>query len=314
LLDEKGSRPFAKDNFCAIYYFMEIRSQETHAYRILAPDAWCSSVIFASPHSGRAYEDGFLAETILDPLTLRSSEDAYVDQLIGDVAPWGCPFICAQAPRAYVDLNRAVDEIDPAVIEGAIKRGSNPRIASGLGVIPRVVAHGRFIYRGKLPLAEAQRRIDKLWRPYHDAMAALIRAGTERFGQAILLDLHSMPHEAVASFSKSHQPAEIVVGDRYGASADPDITQFVVACFQRAGFRVALNAPFAGAYILQTYGKPNRRQHALQIEIDRSLYLDAKTLRPSDGFAQTQTKLRHALREIAQWAQETDQQHPLAAE
>lgn len=293
---------------------MEIRSKETCAYRLLAPEEWCSSVIFASPHSGRAYEDVFLAETILDPLTLRSSEDAYIDLLIGDVSPWGCPLICAQAPRAYVDLNRSADELDPAVIQGVSLRGSNPRIASGLGVIPRVVAHGRCIYRGKLPLAEAQRRIDRLWRPYHDAMGALIRAGTDRFGQAILLDLHSMPHEAVASFSKSHQPAEIVVGDRYGTSADPEITQFVMACFQRAGFRVALNAPFAGAYILQTYGKPNHRQHALQIEIDRSLYLDAKTLQPSDGFAQTQTKLRHALREIAQWAQDRDQHHPLAAE
>jgi len=293
---------------------MEIRSEETHAYRILAPDDWCSSVIFASPHSGRAYEDAFLAETILDPLTLRSSEDAYVDQLIGDVAAWGCPLICAQAPRAYVDLNRAADEMDPAVVDGVIKRGSNPRIASGLGVIPRVVSHGRCIYRGKLTLAEAQRRIEVLWRPYHNVMSKCMQASMDRFGRAILIDLHSMPHEAVASFSKSHRPPEIVVGDRYGTSADPDITQFVVACFERAGFRVALNTPFAGAYILQQYGKPSQQHHALQIEIDRSLYLDAKRLQPSPDFTQCQAKLRRALHDIAQWAKAIDSDHPLAAE
>ncbi len=293
---------------------MEIRSKETRAYRILAPDDWCSSVIFASPHSGRAYEDAFLAETILDPVTLRSSEDAYVDQLIGDVAPWGCPVICAQAPRAYVDLNRAADELDPAVVEGVTQRGINPRIASGLGVIPRVVAHGRCIYRGKLPLAEAQRRIETFWQPYHDAVDAWMRASVDRFGRAILIDLHSMPHEAVASFSKSHQPAEIVVGDRFGASADPEMTQFVVACFEKAGFRVALNTPFAGAYILQQYGKPNQQHHALQIEIDRKLYLNPKTLQPSTDFAQTRSKLRQALRDIAQWAKDLDRDQPLAAE
>ena len=281
---------------------------------MLAPNQWCSSVIFASPHSGRAYGDAFLAETILDPMTLRSSEDAYVDLLLGDVAPWGCPLIYAKVPRAYVDLNRSADELDPAVIDGATRRGSNPRIMSGLGVIPRVVAHGRCIYRGKLPMDEAQRRIETLWQPYHNAMAALIRQTKERFGQAILIDLHSMPHEAVASFSKSHQPAEIVVGDRYGASADPEITQFVISCFQKAGFRVALNAPFAGAYILQNYGKPIQQQHALQIEIDRNLYLDAKTVQPSPQFARTQAKLRQALRDIAQWAQDADLNQPLAAE
>jgi N-formylglutamate deformylase len=258
-------------------------------------------VVFASPHSGNYYPASFLARSLLDDQVIRSSEDAFVDRLFDCVPRLGAPFLCANYPRAYLDLNRAAEELDPAVIEGVRKVGHNPRVSSGLGVIPRVVANGRPIYRGKLTYAEAKGRIDSIWFPYHQTLSDVLNQAHRVFGQAILLDCHSMPREAldVASFPEGKRP-DIVLGDRFGAAANPDITDAVEAAFKGAGFRVARNTPFAGAYIVRQYGRPSRNQHAVQIEIDRSIYMDEGQIVPHSGFDRLRRVLRSVVAELVE--------------
>lgn len=271
------------------------KAAQTPPFDLKLPQEVRTSVVFASPHSGRCYFSSFQQQTILDPLTLRSSEDAFVDDLAKFIPELGAPFLCATAPRAFVDLNRSHDEMDCAVVEGVFKISQNPRIASGLGVIPRVVANGRAIYRGKITFSEAKDRLDNIWRPYHHELSRILARTKAEFGRVILMDLHSMPHEAVASPAKSVASPEIVIGDRFGTSAGANITEHAVACFENAGFRVSVNRPFAGAYILKQYGHPKKNQHAIQIEIDRDLYLDSRAMKPNARFGETQQKLRQAI-------------------
>jgi N-formylglutamate deformylase len=270
------------------------------SYHLHLPEAHSSRVVFASPHSGRDYPWTFLRTTVLDEHSIRSSEDAYVDRLFDCAPQFGAPLLRAGAPRAYVDLNRAADELDPALIDGLKRGGHNPRVASGLGVVPRVVANGRAIYRGKLTRLEADRRIARIWAPYHDRLGQLLRQAHQRFGEAILIDCHSMPHEALDGACRSGAPRpEIVIGDRFGASAAPDIVARVERAFAAAGFVVARNVPFAGAYTTQHYGRPSRGQHAVQIEIDRSLYMDETRIRPNRNFHAIRRALRGVVSEIA---------------
>jgi len=172
-----------------------------------------------------------------------------------------------------------------ALIEGVRRLSHNARVASGLGVIPRVVSNGRPIYSGKISLAEAHGRVSTYWRPYHDMLQTLLDESQNTFGEAILIDCHSMPHEALENVGPpgSARP-DVVLGDRFGAAASSDVVDQIEAAFSKAGLRVARNMPFAGAYIAQHYGRPSRRQHAVQVEIDRALYMDESTLQPHGQF------------------------------
>ena len=256
------------------------------SYHLALPKQRDTSVIFSSPHSGRAYSAAFLAQTQLDGSSIRSSEDAFVDLLFDSAPSFGAPLITAQAPRAFIDLNRAVDELDPAVIDGVGRGMHNPRVSSGLGVIPRVVANGRAIYTGKIRLPDAEARIARFWKPYHAALRALIDQSHIAFGEAILIDCHSMPHEAIEAHAKHGQPRpDVVLGDRFGAAAGRHVMDRVEAAFVGAGLRVVRNAPFAGAYITQAYGRPQQSQHVVQVEIDRALYLNEARVEPSADFA-----------------------------
>ena len=266
-------------------------------YKIIVPELQSTPVVFSSPHSGRHYPADFLQNSLLDATDIRSSEDAFVDQLIEGASAHGATMICATYPRAYLDLNRRDDELDPALIEGVAKPFHNLRIASGLGVIPRVVAGARTIQRGKLSLSEAQARIDRAWHPYHNALRGLIDATHMRFGQVLLLDMHSMPQGASQMTPKGQQ-IDIILGDRFGSSAGADLSDFVSTCFVQAGLTVARNVPFAGAYITHAYGKPAHARHALQIEINRALYLDEAKITPNVNFMafkQTMTQVIGAL-------------------
>lgn len=270
------------------------------AYHLLQPVERVSCVVFASPHSGADYPTSFVRRSQLDERTIRSSEDAFVDQLFDAAPEFGAPLLCAGAPRAFVDLNRSVDELDPALIEGVRRQGYNPRVASGLGVIPRVVANGRTIYSGKLSLTEAQRRIDGYWRPYHDKLQGLLDEARGQFGRAILVDCHSMPHEAMDGIARRNgKRPEIVLGDRFGAAAAADLVDRVEAAFASAGLVVTRNTPFAGAYVTQAYGRPSRGQHAVQIEIDRSLYMNERKVAPNANFDAFRSLLRGVIAEIA---------------
>ena len=258
-----------------------------------------SAVVFASPHSGRCYPSDFLAASMLDPIILRSSEDAYVDRFLRAAPAAGAPVLLGGVPRAYVDYNRAASELDPALITGVSARGLNPRISSGLGVIPRVVAGGRAIYRGKITRAEAEMRLRLYWHPYHDKLAEIMSEQRAIHGRAILLDMHSMPRDAV-SMNGQHTSLrpDIVLGDRFGASAHSEITEAVAAVFTAAGLRVARNSPFAGAYITQRHGLPSSGQHAIQIEIDRGLYLDERKVSPSSSFDSFQNVMDGIVRDL----------------
>ncbi|GAA5079853.1 N-formylglutamate amidohydrolase [Roseibacterium beibuensis] len=254
-------------------------------FRLIQPDEAATPVIVASPHSGRHYPKAFLQASMLDQRTIRSSEDAFMDDLVCEAPRLGAPLLLAEYPRAYLDLNRSRDELDPAVIDGVTRVVTTPRINSGLGVIPRVVANGRAIYRGKLRLAEAEMRLNTIWQPYHDCLDGLMRTTHAQFGEAVVLDFHSMPHEALDSLARpGHRRPEVVLGDRFGASARADIVDALEAGFFDAGLVVSRNAPFAGAYVAQRYGRPSRNWHAVQIEIDRSLYMNEQMIRPNGNF------------------------------
>jgi N-formylglutamate amidohydrolase len=258
----------------------------TDAFVLQRPIHQAGPLIFASPHSGRDYPADFLARAVLDRQAIRSSEDAFVDHLFDSAPRLGAPLLVARAPRAFIDLNRAADELDPAVIEGIHRVPHNPRVSSGLGVIPRVVAGGRQIYRGKLSLAEAERRISRFWHPYHEALARVIDETRSAFGSAVLIDCHSMPHEAIEAHSRPGQPRpEVVLGDRYGVAAGQEVMDRVQAAFEASGLRVVRNAPFAGAYVAQAYGRPLRGVHVVQVEIDRALYMNEARVEPLPGFA-----------------------------
>lgn len=268
-------------------------------YHVQMPSSRTTSVVFASPHSGRSYSSAFLKASVLDDLAIRSSEDAFVDRLFDAVPGLGAPFLTAQTPRAFVDMNRSADELDPALVQGVGKISHNPRIASGLGVIPRVVSNGRAIYRGKLGREEALTRVADHWRPYHDTLQRLLNESLEQFGEAILVDCHSMPHEALEGLSSSGVPrADIVLGDRFGAAAHIEIVDQIESAFVSAGLRVSRNAPFAGAFITQHYGRPSRRQHVVQIEIDRGLYMDEARVAPSSDFQAFQSLLSDVAAQI----------------
>ncbi len=284
----------------------------TEVYSLDRPDVQRVPVVFASPHSGADYPAAFLAGTALDRRAIRSSEDAFVDRLYASAPECGAPLLAARVPRAFVDLNRAADELDPAVIDGVARSAHNPRISSGLGVIPRVVAGGRAIYAGKLTQGEAETRLRRYWHPYHDMLRRLLEQTRDSFGEATLIDCHSMPHEALESHARPGQPRpDVVLGDRFGAAAGREVVDRIEAAFAAAGLRVARNAPFAGAYITQAYGRPSRRVHVVQVEIDRALYMDEGRVEPSADFPAFRALIAGVVAEICGGLR---QEMPLAAE
>ena len=287
----------------------------TAAFQLCEPRQVQGPVVFASPHSARDYPRDLIRNSVLELEALRSSEDAYVDLLVRAAPDHGAPLLLGGAPRAYVDYNRAAAELDPALIAGISRGTLNPRVASGLGVIPRVVSRGRAIYRGKISRAEAEHRLATFWHPYHTRLAQLLDAQRRAFGQAILLDMHSMPHEAVtAEARRTGRRPDIVIGDRFGASAAPEIVSAIEAAFTDAGLHVARNAPFAGAYIVQAYGRPAIGQHAVQIEIDRALYLDETRMIPHDGFDAFQQVMDGIVASLATLGRSPGLDLPVAAE
>ncbi len=265
------------------------------AFSIEEPVAVVSPAVFASPHSGRLYPKGFLESARASMLDLRRIEDAYVDRLLADVHGSGSPVICGLVARGYVDLNRAESEMDPAMFEDPSPSWfsqRSPRVDAGLGCIPRVAFNGAPIYDRRLRREEAERRLDHVYRPYHRALEALLRRAQAMFGQAWLIDCHSMPAETEPG---SRSP-DIVIGDRFGASCAPGLADLVEQLFRSRGYSTARNSPYAGGFATLAHGQPGLGRHALQIEVRRRLYLDEATVEPHDGFL----TLRHHLGEISQ--------------
>ncbi len=245
------------------------------AFTVLTPLQQTTPFVFCSPHSGSVYPRAFLDSSRLDALSLRKSEDCYVDELFSGVAGLGAPLITARFPRAYIDVNREPYELDPELFNEPLPAWANSqsvRVVGGLGTLARIVADSEEIYRDRMPVARALERIERLYKPFHAALARLLDDTRRRFGIAILIDCHSMPSASIGQ--PAAQRPDIVLGDRFGASCDGRMTRGMRAIFSEAGHEVHLNRPYAGGFITEHYGRPHRGVHALQIEINRSLYLD----------------------------------------
>jgi len=262
---------------------------------VLRPERQTAPFIFASPHSGRLYPSSFARQSRLDPVTLRKSEDAFVDELFAAVPMLGAPLIAARFPRAFVDANRAPGEIDPAMFDAPLAAAigpRTPRVAAGLGVIPRIVRDGVEIYGARLPVREAHFRLEGFYRPYHAALAKLVAETRALFGIAIVIDCHSMPPPSRGS--------DIVIGDCYGEAAAAELILATQRCLAELGFSVARNAPYAGGYTTNLHGKPDSGVHALQIEVSRALYLDEGRMEKTVGFIDCRDRLsRFAARLMA---------------
>lgn len=267
------------------------------SYVLTRPRRWLSGVIFASPHSGCDYPDWFLEGTRLPVQTLRSSEDAFIDRLIAPAIDFGAVTLSSRVPRCIVDLNRGPDEIDPLVVRGVPRHPLNQRTLAGLGVIPRVVSQGRVIHERQMDRAEAERRIQTCWRPYHAALVTLIAQARARFGQAILIDMHSMPHDALSHLQGTRP--DMVLGNRHGLSAAARISDTVCAAVEAEGWTIRRNSPFSGAYICAAYGRPAQNVHVVQVEIDRSLYMDEATITPRPDFDDFAARIARVIGRLA---------------
>jgi N-formylglutamate amidohydrolase len=253
-------------------------------FSVLGAERQSVPVIFNSPHSGRTYPTVFVELSRLSPKALRKSEDAYVDELLSSAPAQGAVLMHAHFPRAYIDINREPYELDPLLFNGRLPDFANSqslRAIGGLGTIARIVNDKEEIYRAPLTLETAFIRIERLYKPYHTTLCELLRNTQEKFGTAFLVDFHSMPSQQA---ERGNWP-DFVLGDRFGASCAPEITRLVQGFLKSLGYRVALNKPYAGGYITEHYGKPGNNVHVLQIEVDRSLYMDEETFDKSPSFA-----------------------------
>lgn len=254
-------------------------------YIVLEPPAQTVPFIFNAPHAGAVYPASFLAMSRLDAVALRRSEDAFVDELFAGAITLGAPLMTARFPRAYLDLNREPYELDSRMFDGRLPAYANTRsmrVAGGLGTIPRIVADGQEIYRTRMPVEEALHRIEWLYKPYHRTLRQLVRRTAQSFGHTVLIDCHSMPSSSVSRDDGAK--ADIVLGDRYGTSCTVALVDRVELAMRSRGYSVVRNKPYAGGFITEHYGEPALGRHALQIEINRGLYMDESTLEKKPGF------------------------------
>lgn len=258
-------------------------------FETLDPTTLDTPLVLSSPHSGAIYPARFLAAARLNPHLLRRSEDAHVDALWMDAAQLGVPMLKAHFPRAFLDLNREPYELDPRMFEGVLPHFVNTRsvrVAGGLGTIARVVGEGQEIYAGKLSVDEAMQRIDALYKPWHQQLRTVLRRAQRQFGLALLIDCHSMPSWIGAGTQKQERvDADFVLGDRYGTACGASFMDEIERHLSQCGYHVQRNKPYAGGFITEHYGNPGAGFHAVQIEINRALYMDEQTLERKTSFA-----------------------------
>ncbi|NTS32176.1 N-formylglutamate amidohydrolase [Phyllobacterium sp. BT25] len=271
--------------------------------------------VFNSPHSGRFYPRAFLEQSQLDPQTIRRSEDCFVDQLFASAVPLGAPLLLAHFPRAYLDVNREPYELDAKMFQEALPsyaNGSSARVAGGLGTVPRLVGEGQEIYAKKLPLGEALDRIGTIYKPYHARLSGLLSATRQRFGYGVLVDCHSMP--TGIRLPESGMRPDFIIGDRFGTSCAPELANSAIHLLREMGYLVAHNKPYAGGYITEHYGSPLKGLHALQIEVNRGLYLNEQSYEKKSGFDQLQRDIAQFLADLVSLPDFYFHDQPLAAE
>ena len=264
----------------------EIRDELDQPFEVLEPAEWQGAVVFNSPHSGDIYPRAFLTAARLDIAQLRKSEDSFVDALFLGVVQRGFPLMRAHFPRCYVDVNREPYELDPRMFDGRLPSFANTRsmrVAGGLGTVARVVGDAQEIYDQRLPVDEALRRIENLYKPYHRALRKLFSRIHRDFGAAMLIDCHSMPS---STGGKDERPrADVVLGDRYGTCCVAAVSETIESTLRQCGYAVSRNKPYAGGFITEHYGNPAAGLHSLQIEINRALYMDERRYERGPSFS-----------------------------
>ena len=234
-------------------------------------------VLLSVPHSGTDYPDWLLRAARRGKGSLEHLEDPLVDRLVWRALARGCGAVIARAPRAAVDCNRSLQEIDPAMAGGVPGSDPGPRARGGLGIVPTRTPRDGDLWRSRLGPRDMERRIEGGWRPYHLALRDRLEQLQRRHGEVLLLDCHSMP-------SRGPRQPQIVVGDRYGRSAAGWLGELVRRTVEREGFTAAFNDPYAGGWIVESLGDPPAGVHALQLEVDRGLYLDGSCRKSGPGF------------------------------
>jgi N-formylglutamate amidohydrolase len=268
-------------------------AEELSPFRLLAPERPFAPVIFTSAHSGRVYSTDLMAGVRLCALSLRRSEDCFVDELFSAAPAHGSPLLAANFPRAFCDANREAWELDPAMFSERLPDWVNTtssRVSAGLGTIAKVVASGESIYSEKLPFAEAERRIFTYWRPFHDKLARLIEDIRARFGYCLVIDCHSMPSNGQGKRA-SGRPIDFVLGDLHGSACASRVTRAAEAVLTGKRYLVRRNDPYAGGFITRHYGRPADDVHVLQIEIARALYMNEARIERSPDFPFVQRQI-----------------------
>lgn len=285
------------------------------AFDVIAPERRDLPLVLSSPHSGSYYPAEFLAASRLDRQTIRRSEDTHVDALMLEAAALGCPLLRANFPRAWLDVNREPYELDPKMFAGALPTYANVRsvrVAGGLGTIARIVSEREEIYARPLAVDVALARIDLVYKPYHRVLRQLVVDTRTAFGVAVLIDCHSMPSLVRGSHGRARP--DIVLGDRYCTSCISELTDLVAQILTRSGYSVSRNKPYAGGFITEHYGQPARATHALQVEVNRGLYMDERTLERHSGFARLSADLAHLIDELGKAFEAGFLSRPEAAE
>lgn len=273
---------------------------------LVRPDRHIAPIIFVSSHSGRDYPPRFVAEAQLDPVSLRHSEDSFVDDLCGAAVTHGAPLLLATFPRAYCDANREKWELDQAMFADALPtwvNTSSARVGAGLGTVARVVASGQPIYREKLQFSDVARRINACWQPFHDQLTALVTETRLHFGGCLVIDCHSMPTPIVID-RHIGRDSTFILGDSFGQSCDTRLTKIICSTIKKANYKVLRNVPYAGGYITKTYGQPKNNIHTIQVEIPRQIYMNEYSVVPSKDYIMTKRIIEMVIIKLTEFAAE----------
>jgi N-formylglutamate amidohydrolase len=294
---------------------MPAEMRDFEIFEVLEPVSQSIPFVYSSPHSGRIYPPDFIAQSRLEGAAIRRSEDHYVDELFSAASALGAPLLLANFPRAYIDVNREPYELDPRMFDGPLPPYANInsiRVAGGLGTIPRIVAENMEIYARRVPVEDALKRIDTIYKPYHATLRRLIARTHVQFGFGVLIDCHSMPGNI--RIAGSHVRPDFIIGDRYGTSASAELSRAAMQILEEMGFAAVRNKPYAGGFITEHYGRPARGLHALQIEVNRSLYIDEVTLQKRPDFAVVAGAITSFMRQMADYVDKFAGETALAAE
>lgn len=289
--------------------------REYELFEVREPISQTIPFVYNSPHSGRIYPPEFIAQSRLEGAAIRRSEDHYVDELFSAASELGAPLLFANFPRAYLDVNREPYELDPRMFDGMLPPFANInslRVAGGLGTIPRIVAENMEIYTRRFPVQEALDRIELIYKPYHATLRRLIARTHVQFGFGVLIDCHSMPGNI--RITGSNVRPDFIIGDRYGTSASAELSRAAIHFLEEMGFAAIRNKPYAGGFITEHYGRPARGLHALQIEINRSIYVDEVTLQKRPDFHTVANAMTSFIQQMADYVEEFAGGRALAAE